>query len=149
MRNLLLVLLIAGCKAEPNSGPMGARGPDGATGPAGEVGTAGVPGEQGPAGPAGLPSSKVDLYTVSGDVDVFPGTFAEATAECEGNGDILLTGNCTASRLEFLTLESFGAGAVQNVSDTSRAIWTCQYRSEAAGTEQIHALALCIDMSGP
>ena len=137
---------VQGLPGEPGEpGLPGAKGDKGDKGEAGVAGQQGPQGIQGPAGTAGkdgedgLSISKGSVYTRSNTTT--PGAFA--TASCDDNNDIVVTGGCAA-----IGIHPLGVTRPVAADDEATASgWYCQLGGTGVLTPTVvytHAHVVCL-----
>lgn len=121
--------------ADGKNGAAGPVGPQGAVGPAGASGQAGATGPAGPKGADGkdgISLTKDSLYVRNADLSV--GT---ATALCDDENDVAITGNCLGQNIIWAEI-----GVYQPTSANTRSGWNC--RSANVGGNPIGATVVCL-----
>lgn len=146
---ILLVTLLTACTS--TVAEKGDPGPEGAPGEScqdGRDGERGPTGRRGPTGPAWRPVT----YVVTATVEVEPGDWNTAIAECD-EGDLVLHGGCEwgSYTMDGHTMGSviphlFGPLGQDGGPDTHR-MWQCQGMSVVEHVTTIHVRATCLEMS--
>jgi hypothetical protein len=77
-------------------GPQGEPGPQGLQGIQGEIGPQGIQGIQGPPGPAGSGITRSQIYQVTAQAIIDPGTVNGTGASCSDANDVMLSGGFEA-----------------------------------------------------
>lgn len=131
-----------------SQGEQGLTGPIGPQGPQGETGSQGETGAIGPQGEPGVPQSKLDIYIRSSGWVTCPplSTVPQcvATAMCDDNNDIGLSGNCATGNRIDVFFPQFGMFHNNYLGRPTE--YTCNGRNPANVNRSISAGIWCISV---